>query len=358
MKFVLTLLNIFVLQLVCLYAQLPPIKIGGGMDNYYLFNFNQPASGSNNYFVTHNKHNEVNMNLAWISFKYDTNGIRSSFIPAFGTYMEANYAAEPPAFRNLLDANIGVRLSKRKNIWLDAGLFASPITDEGYFSFDQLTSTRSLASEFTPYYLCGVKLSVPISSRVIFYGYVVNGWQQIVDINNDKSVLGELEVKIKDNISLDYNVYFGNQQNLVQTNYRNRLVNNVYLKANLGEKSKLAVNGYIIQQFLKDTLTGSNASANIFAINAKYKYMFTPKHSISLRGEYIEDTKLTDALPASPVTSFNVTNASIGYDFRIQQNAMFRLEARAFFSDHKIFDEDVKPVSTSNSLIANLCFWF
>ncbi|NJN00112.1 MAG: outer membrane beta-barrel protein, partial [Phormidesmis sp. RL_2_1] len=53
------------------------------------------------------------------------------------------------------------QLFKNKQIWLDAGVFGSPYTNESAISKDHLMYTRSFAPEYVPYYLAGVKLSVP-----------------------------------------------------------------------------------------------------------------------------------------------------------------------------------------------------
>eukprot|EP01035_Chromulina_nebulosa_P056617 gene56617-77590_t len=37
-----------------------------------------------------------------------------------GTYANANLGAETGVLKNILEANIGIKISKNKNLWLDA----------------------------------------------------------------------------------------------------------------------------------------------------------------------------------------------------------------------------------------------
>ncbi|NJO01090.1 MAG: outer membrane beta-barrel protein [Bacteroidia bacterium] len=134
------------------------ITVGGYVDAYYGYNFAQPE-GSVPYFVSMARHNEVNINLAFVDVRYTSPNVRARFAPGFGTYMNANYANEEGVLKNLLEASVGVRLVK--NIWLDAGILPSPYTNEGPISKDQLMYTRSFAPEYVPYYLAGARLGIP-----------------------------------------------------------------------------------------------------------------------------------------------------------------------------------------------------
>ena len=50
---------------------------------------------------------------------------RANIALAVGTYMNANYAAEPGVLKNIYEANAGVKISNNKNIWVDAGILPS-----------------------------------------------------------------------------------------------------------------------------------------------------------------------------------------------------------------------------------------
>src|ERR1700728_2499540 len=141
------------------------LTLEGYVDVYYSYAFSHPVGGTRPYWVSYNRDNEINLDLAYVSLKYTSDRVRASFTPGYGTYMNANYAAERQTLQNILEASVGVRLFKNKDIWLDGGVFSSPYTNESVYSFDQLTYTRSMGAENTPYYLTGAKLTVPFGSK-------------------------------------------------------------------------------------------------------------------------------------------------------------------------------------------------
>src|SRR5688572_27985888 len=81
------------------------ITVGGYLDTYYGYDFSRPSSKERPYFVSSNRHNEFTINLAFVEVKFTSPRVRATLRPALGTYMEANYRAEPPMFRNLYEGN-------------------------------------------------------------------------------------------------------------------------------------------------------------------------------------------------------------------------------------------------------------
>ncbi|MFN4994923.1 MAG: outer membrane beta-barrel protein, partial [Bacteroidota bacterium] len=141
-------------------VEIGKLTISGYVDVYYGFDFNQPSSHERAYAVSASKHNELNINLAFMDIRYQGERVRGRFIPGVGTYINSNYSNEQGTLKNLVEAYAGIKLAKNKNIWLDAGVLGSPFTYESAISKDHLIYSRSLASEYSPYYLTGLRLSV------------------------------------------------------------------------------------------------------------------------------------------------------------------------------------------------------
>src|ERR1700694_2330731 len=101
---------------------------GGYLEAYYAYDTKKPPGGNRPAFIySHNRHNEFNINLAMIRVSYADARTRASLDIGAGTYMNANYAAEPGVLKNLYEANAGYRLGTRKNIWIDIGILPSHI---------------------------------------------------------------------------------------------------------------------------------------------------------------------------------------------------------------------------------------
>ena len=68
-----------------------PFSINGYLETYYSYDFNKPENNARPSFVySHNRHNEVNLNLGFIRGSYDTDNVRANLALMTGTYANAN----------------------------------------------------------------------------------------------------------------------------------------------------------------------------------------------------------------------------------------------------------------------------
>ncbi|MCC7453061.1 MAG: outer membrane beta-barrel protein, partial [Crocinitomix sp.] len=75
-------------------ARIKDLTIGAYLDLYYGFSFDEQSDHVVPYMTNSNYANEVNVNLAFIDVRYQTERLRARFVPGFGTYINANYASE------------------------------------------------------------------------------------------------------------------------------------------------------------------------------------------------------------------------------------------------------------------------
>ena len=95
-----------------------PLTISGYIEGYYCYDFNKPENNSRPAFLYNfNRHNEFNVNLGFVKAAYATERTRANLAVAVGTYINANYTAEPGVLKNMFEANAGYKLSKRRNLW-------------------------------------------------------------------------------------------------------------------------------------------------------------------------------------------------------------------------------------------------
>ena len=97
-------------------------------DVYYVYDFAKPELHTRPPFVySYNRTGEVNINLAYIKASFVNRTVRSNLAVIAGTYSNANLASEPGVLKNIFEANAGVRLSKHREFWIDAGVLPSHI---------------------------------------------------------------------------------------------------------------------------------------------------------------------------------------------------------------------------------------
>lgn len=327
------------------------VSIEGFLDCYYAYNFNEPENNNQPYLVSMARHNEININLALIDLKYSSHRIRARVVPGFGTYVNANYARENGSLKNLIEANTGIKLFKSKAIWLDVGVLGSPYTNESAISKDHLAYTRSFAAENVPYYLSGVKLSLPLSKKVNTYFYLVNGWQQISDQSSSKCFATQFEYRPTGNLLLNWNTYIGNEQSAIDSVKGLRIFSDVFMIYN-NDRWAATASVYAGQQ------QAESGDRYWWQANIIGRYAISPEISVSARGEYFQDNDGSLIIPITQQDHFRSYGTSMGININVDSNLLFRTEARYLFSDLPVYKRGYTAVNNSFSLTTSVCVWF
>lgn len=329
------------------------IAIGGYIDTYFGYQFNEPSFNTVGYFVSSNRHNEFNVNLAYIDLRYRSQTLRARFVPGAGTYMNSNYAQEPGVLKNIVEANVGFVLWQKKNIWLDVGVLGSPYTNESAISKDHLMYTRSFAPENVPYYLSGIKASIPLSEKFNLYLYVLNGWQVITDNNSGKSIGTQLEIRPTKNLLLNWNTFVGDERSETRREFRQRYFSDFFLIAKLGEKMDITSCVYAGIQKRQGLSDGVWWQANVIG-----RYNFTSTISLSGRVEYFHDPDNIFQQNMVAYGKFNVGSGGLCLNYKPSIQSLLRLDVRQFFSANDSFLGSNGYTKGNLWLVGNLTAWF
>lgn len=348
-----TLLTI-VLSIVALnsFAQTDSItnhlKISGYVDVYYSYDFGNPSDHNRPGFMyAYNRHNEVSLHLGLIKASYETGRARANLALMAGTYANANLAAEPGVLKNIYEANVGVEISKTKNLWVDAGIFPSHIGFESAIGKDCWNLTRSMMAENSPYFETGAKISYTSDDEKWFVsGLILNAWQRIqrVDGNSTPAFGHQLTYKPNSKITLNSSSFIGND--LPDSAGVMRYFHNLYGQFQLHEKFGLIV-GFDIGAQQKSK--GSSNYNTWYAPVLIAKYSPTNKVSVAARCEYYSDENGVIIGTGTP-NGFETFGYSLNFDYNILENLVWRIEGRALSSKDKIFTLDNQP-STQNYFV-------
>ncbi len=187
-----------------------PLTFSGYVEAFYSYDFNKPANHERPGFLYNfNKHNEVNLNLGLFKVNYNTENVRANLAVMAGTYPQYNLAAEQGLLKNIFEANVGIKISKKNNLWIDAGIMPSHIGFESAIGKDNWNLTRSILAENSPYYEAGVKIGFTSKNEKLYAAAMyLNGWQRIQKIpGNQTPAFGtQLTYKpsVKYNFELEY----------------------------------------------------------------------------------------------------------------------------------------------------------
>lgn len=332
---------------------LPPseinyLKFSGYAETYYSYDFNQPESNTRPSFIySHNRHNEVALNLGFIKANYDNGSVRANLALMAGSYANANLAAEPGTLKNIYEANVGIKLSQKHNLWVDAGIFTSHIGFESAIGKDCWTLTRSILADNSPYYESGAKISYTSPNGKWFLsGLVLNGWQRIQRPDGNKTLAFGHQLTYKPNakVTLNSSSFIGNDKPNIDK--RMRYFHNLFGQFQLTDKFGLTAGFDIgVEQKAKDS-KGYNCWYSPVIIA---KYAVTSKASLSARGEYYVDEKGVIIATETP-NGFKTFGYSLNFDYNIYSNVVWRIEARSLNSKDEIFIKN-SGTTVSNTFV-------
>lgn len=327
------------------------ITWGAFVDGYFAWDFQRPANFERSFaggalFTTQPaRHNEFNVNLAFVEAKLDGQRVRGRIALQAGTSVQSNYSGEPangqvsgPSLaRHIQEAVVGARVGD--NVWVDGGIFYSHMGMEGWVSRDNPTYTRSLVADYSPYYQSGVKLTWAATSKLTAQVDVVNGWQNISENNRGKGVGLRLDYSPVANSTLSYYNLFTQEAGT-----RLRTFNGVGAKVAKGRATVLA-------QFdlgMQDASDGNDGTATWYGFTAIVRGQMTATLGVSARVERFDDQNQviigTGSVDVTPNAAFRGNGASIGLDWSPLPRLLWRSELRGFMNDRPIFPNGVAGV--------------
>lgn len=322
-----------------------PITISGYLETYYAYDFGKPVLQNRPSFVySHNRHNEFNLNLGMVKAAYQQKGVRANLAIAAGTYMNANLAAEPGVLKNVFEANAGVKISEKSNLWIDAGVFASHIGFESAIGKDCWALTRGMLADNSPYYESGVKLTYTSpNEKWIMSGLLLNGWQRIQRVpgNGTIGIGHQLTYKPNSKITLNSSSFIGNDK--PDSVKQMRYFHNFYGIFQLSDAFAITT-GFDIG--FEQKQKGSSNYNTWYTPIVMAKINADTKHSFTARMEYYHDANGVIIATATP-NGFKTWGYSLNYDHAISNQALWRIEARGFSSKDRIFEKNGNIVNNN-----------
>jgi hypothetical protein len=268
-------------------------------------------------FLYNHTENEPALNLAWVKYTMRHNRWQLIAAPMAGTYVKRNLATEPNAVKHLYEASLGFRLSRSSRI--DVGILPSHIGLESNVGAQQLTVTRGLLAENTPYYECGVRWSGAAKGGWKWALLVLNGWQRIaLDTERNWPAFGvQIQHESKSGRILNYSNYVGTIAD------RYTIYHNTYAQWTLADKWRVQTElNYESVPSEKDFVGYSIAFGRTFG--KKWMAAYRTEQTRDISGQFF---KTTDA----PV-NLNPSGWSLNVDYSPFKQLKCRVEARRLWS--------------------------
>lgn len=182
------------------------VQIGAWVEAYYAFNFNEPANGITDLRGFDNRHNSFNLSNVAIDAQWDWEGVHGRVTLQWGSTPATYYLAETSGptlgsgvgaqsvslWQFVQQAFVGYRVPVGSGLSVDAGLFLSPIGAEGVNVRDGWFYSRSNLFYGFPFYHTGVRVSYPLTGELTASVMVMNGWNTVLDNNDEKTLHAQL----------------------------------------------------------------------------------------------------------------------------------------------------------------------
>ncbi len=313
------------------------ITFGAFVDGVYAFDVNRPPTRDRAFTTQPARHNEFNINLAYIDAKVTGGRVRGRLALQAGTSVQANYSAEPRQgvvsgdvlARSLQEAYAGYQVTPR--LWIDGGIFYSNSGMEGWVSRDNPTYTRSLVADYSPYYSTGVRATWQATPALTARVDVVNGWQNISESNDDKSLGLRFDLAATPTTTLAWYGYAGNEPGA-----QRRLFNGVGLTSRVADRLDVLAQFDLGAQQRQDSVTTTRTNHVWYGATLVGRLWVRPTVALSARVERFADPEGVLAATSTGVP-FRTNGASVGIDIRPEPAVLWRTELRGFAADRAVF---------------------
>lgn len=331
------------------------VNFGAFVDTYYAWDAGQPATFDRPFTTQPARHNELNVNLAFLEARLSGERIRGRLAVQAGTSVQSNYAAEPSTgsisgaqlARIIQEAVVGYRLTPA--LWVDAGIYAGFIGNESFISRDNPTYTRSLLADYTPYFLTGARLSWQASKAVAAQVHVVNGWANISENNDGKGVGVRVDWSATPRLVLSGTFYAGNEQ---PDTLPSRL--RLYPQALVRWQPSDAWTFWGTVDVGVQAVPGGG-NDTWWGFSAIGQHVLSDRLRVSARIERLADPDQVVVTTGVPY-GFETWGASVGLDVVLERRLLWRNELRGFTSADPVWPEAGEPSrsTTSGFLVTSL----
>ncbi len=309
-------------------------KVSAYIETYYSYDFSKPFNNEKPDFnYNYKKHNQLNVNLAFVKLAYQSSRVRSNMALMTGNYAMYNLSSEPIWAKPLLEANVGYKPFEKHDFWIDAGVMPSHIGFESAVGSDCWNLSRSILAENSPYYESGIKFNYTNKKQDLYVAFhLLNGWQKIAISKGEEnpSVGVQVNYKPTSSLTLNYSNFVGNVK-LDSINRALRIFHNLYAIYDASSKLSFIFGFDIGTQ--KVAFTKSTVWYTPVIIS---KFNLTDKSKIAGRLELYSDKQQTIIRTSTP-NGYQTIGTSINYDYQISTKFLWRAELKRYNSKDPIF---------------------
>ncbi|HZW05319.1 MAG TPA: outer membrane beta-barrel protein [Candidatus Nitrosotalea sp.] len=335
-------------------------KLVGLMDAYFSYNAHQPVSGVSTLRSFDSQTNQFSLNLIELGLvKTPTDDARMgyNFTLGFGTAMNAVNGADPGGLRfaQYLKEGYASYLSPLGHgLEIDFGKFVTPVGAESIESQNNWNYSRGLLFSYgAPFYLFGARAKYEFSDKYSLTGYLVNGWNNVVDIYSSGKTGGvTFQWRPSRKFGMNETWLVGRGATPADTGRRN--FSSTVVQYSPSSRLALMANadyGHSSQ------VTGFSRAVEWSGLAGYARYQWNPRYSVAARYEYYNDRDGFTTCEAcrSPLPQ-HVQEWTATVERRFLQRMSTRIEFRHDRSNQPVFFRAATPVKDQWTLTAGVMY--
>jgi hypothetical protein len=325
-------------------------EFSGNVDTYYSFNSNRPDSALNQLRNFDTQSNRPALSMARFTVERQTGPVGFRVDLGTGRGYNVFHATEvdlgSSAWRHLPQAYASFRPVKGRAVQIDVGKFYTSAGAEVTDTHLNWNYSRSLIFANGPYYHFGLRSAVPVNSKWTTGFQLVNGWNNVKDLNEGKSFGFTNAFTVSKKVSIFNNIYVGPEKIATTEGWRQFVDTVVLITPN--DKTGF----YLNYDYGSDKRAGAPGGRNQFqALAGAFRYQLSKRMAFSPRLEWYQDR---DGFITGTAQSLKEGTATLEY--RVNEWSLLRFEYRRDQSDKPYFDkrDGAGAVNSMNTVLAGL----
>jgi len=343
------------------------VKANGFVSTAYNYNFNDPDSRRINFRPFNENDDSFNLDVAELVFQKDAAkegdiGFRTDIM--YGYTIPKAIRSSWPGVTQSTDDDVDIQQAYVRyvapvgnGLALDLGKFITEMGAEVIEGYDawNYNYSRSLLFYYTiPFTHTGLRGTYKFNDKVSLIGQIVNGWDNVADNNNGKTLCAHLMLTPMANTTLSLKLITGPEQTNNTDNIRD--VYNINLTTN--PIDKLTFNLDLVfgaEESDPNNIANPNTDSEWSGVAGIVRYAASERYAINVRAEIFEDGD-----GARTGTQQDMWEVTVTPEFTIKKNLVVRPEYRHDASDKKVFDKGDKTADkkTQDTVAINVFFYF
>jgi hypothetical protein len=353
---------------------LGPTTLSGFIDTYYNYNSNQPANfGTGNQFFNPYG-NQFGLNLIELILDKppDPSASRTGYHVAlgFGSAMNAVNGSDPGGLsfaQYLKEAYFSYLAPVGKGLQLDVGKFVTPMGAEVIESKDNYNYSRSLLFYYAiPYYHYGLRAKYAFNDKYSVTGYLVNGWNNIVDTNSGKTYGLSFAWNPNKKFGIIQNFMAGPEESVTAdlggSNSSWRQLWDTVVTYSPNSKVTFMLNGDYGRgdRYLSPITAAATPPVAWYGGAGYVKYAFSGKADVAFRYEYFDDPDgFATGIGPTLGSGQHLQEGTLTFERDLASHIISRLEYRHDAASQPFFLKGASAFEkTQNTVTAGLIFTF